>query len=181
MPSYQYRDSYYKDKTVSWWSYLYSGNPHSWKGGLYIEVGPWWANRCRVVKSCIFTHLILVMPHDIIDLGHQNHVAWSLPSHYQWWHIINKTFCRTPIWTFSQCIKVFYKYFINILFLKWNGMFPCLWCKGLVYDEYVNHNSSCCFWNAKHFIPQWVNMVLFIMDVPSSLCMHEVTVMQLSA
>ena len=41
MPSYQYRDPHVKDKTVSWPSYLYHGNPHTPKGGLYIETGPW--------------------------------------------------------------------------------------------------------------------------------------------
>ena len=40
MPSYLFRDSYYKNKTVSWLSYLYNENPHTWKDGLYIEAGP---------------------------------------------------------------------------------------------------------------------------------------------
>ena len=40
MPSYLYRDSYYKDKTVSW-PYLYNGDRHTWKGGLYIETPGW--------------------------------------------------------------------------------------------------------------------------------------------
>ena len=37
-----YRDSHhqdYKDKMVSWPSYLYCGNPHTWKDCLYIETG----------------------------------------------------------------------------------------------------------------------------------------------
>ena len=29
--SYWYRDTHYKDKTVSWVSYLYNGNPHTYK------------------------------------------------------------------------------------------------------------------------------------------------------
>ena len=29
--SYHYRDSHYKDKTVSWPSFLYNENPHNWK------------------------------------------------------------------------------------------------------------------------------------------------------
>ena len=37
MSPYQYRNLYYKDKTVSRPSYLYNGNPHTWKDGLYIE------------------------------------------------------------------------------------------------------------------------------------------------
>ena len=40
MQSYQYRDSHYKDKMVSWPSYLYNGNLHIRKYGLYIETGP---------------------------------------------------------------------------------------------------------------------------------------------
>ena len=40
MQSYQYRDPYVKDKTVSRPSYLLHGNPHTWKDGLYIETGP---------------------------------------------------------------------------------------------------------------------------------------------
>ena len=43
MSSYQY----YKDKTVSWPSYLYNGNPHTWEDRLYIETGP----RCQLMKS----------------------------------------------------------------------------------------------------------------------------------
>ena len=39
---YRYRDSHYKDKTVSWpWhSYLCNGNPNARKGRLYTEIGP---------------------------------------------------------------------------------------------------------------------------------------------
>ena len=40
--SYRYRDSHYKDKMVSWPSYLYNGNLHTWKECLYIEKGPRW-------------------------------------------------------------------------------------------------------------------------------------------
>ena len=39
-PSYQHRNSHYKDKTVSLPSYLYNGNTHIWKDHLYIETGP---------------------------------------------------------------------------------------------------------------------------------------------
>ena len=39
MLSYQYRNSHYKDKIVSWPSYLYNENPHSWNDRLYIETG----------------------------------------------------------------------------------------------------------------------------------------------
>ena len=39
--SHQYRDPHIKDKTVVWPSYLiYHGNPHTWKDGLYNEIGP---------------------------------------------------------------------------------------------------------------------------------------------
>ena len=38
--SYQYRDSHYKDKTVSQHSYLHNGNPHTRKDHVYIETGP---------------------------------------------------------------------------------------------------------------------------------------------
>ena len=39
MPSYQYRNSHYKNKTVWRPSYLYNGNIHTWKSCLYIETG----------------------------------------------------------------------------------------------------------------------------------------------
>ena len=42
MLSYQYRNFHYKDKTVSWPSYLYNGNPLTWKDHFYIETGPKW-------------------------------------------------------------------------------------------------------------------------------------------
>ena len=41
MSYYHYKNSYYKDKTVSWSSYLYYGNAHTWKDLLYTEAGPW--------------------------------------------------------------------------------------------------------------------------------------------
>ena len=44
MSSYQYRDPYVKDKMVSLQSYLQHGNPHTWKIGLYIEMGPGTSN-----------------------------------------------------------------------------------------------------------------------------------------
>ena len=40
MPSYHYRNSHYKDNTVSRPSYLYNGNPHTKKDRPYIETGP---------------------------------------------------------------------------------------------------------------------------------------------
>ena len=40
MPSYQYRNSYYKDKTVSRPSYLYKGNPISRKTVFVLRRGP---------------------------------------------------------------------------------------------------------------------------------------------
>ena len=40
MPSPQYRNSHYKDKTVVRPSYLYNGNLCTRKAGLYIETGP---------------------------------------------------------------------------------------------------------------------------------------------
>ena len=39
--SYQFKDSYVKDKTISRPSYLQHGNPHTWKDSLHIETGPW--------------------------------------------------------------------------------------------------------------------------------------------
>ena len=37
MSSFEYMDSHYKDKGVLWLSYLYNGNPHTWKYGLYVD------------------------------------------------------------------------------------------------------------------------------------------------
>ena len=44
MSSYHYKDTHHKDKTVSRPSYLYNGNPHTWKDCLYTETGLrlWW-------------------------------------------------------------------------------------------------------------------------------------------
>ena len=43
MLSYQYEDSHYKDKMVSWPSYICNGNPCSWKDSLDIETTPWFS------------------------------------------------------------------------------------------------------------------------------------------
>ena len=34
--SYQYKDFHHKDKTIWWLSYLYTGNPHTWKNVFVI-------------------------------------------------------------------------------------------------------------------------------------------------
>ena len=39
-PYFPYKNSHHKDKTVSWLSYLYYGNPHIWKDNLYMEMSP---------------------------------------------------------------------------------------------------------------------------------------------
>ena len=38
MPSYQYRDSCYKGKTVSWPSYHHNVNDYTQEDGIYIEM-----------------------------------------------------------------------------------------------------------------------------------------------
>ena len=38
MSFYQYRNSHYKDETVSQLSYSYDGRTYTWKDGLYIEI-----------------------------------------------------------------------------------------------------------------------------------------------
>ena len=40
MLSHQYRDSHLLNKMVSKPSYLYNGNPHTWKNCIYIKTGP---------------------------------------------------------------------------------------------------------------------------------------------
>ena len=40
MSSYKFRDSQYKDKMVSWPSYLYDINPHSWKHVFTMKQSP---------------------------------------------------------------------------------------------------------------------------------------------
>ena len=41
MMSCQYRNSHYKENTISWQSYLCNGNPYTRKDSLYIKMGPW--------------------------------------------------------------------------------------------------------------------------------------------
>ena len=43
---YQYRNSHYKDNTISRQSYLYDGDSHTWKDRLYIEAAPWLLEKC---------------------------------------------------------------------------------------------------------------------------------------
>ena len=38
--SHRYRDSHHKDRTALRPSYLYHGNPHTWKDRLFIKTGP---------------------------------------------------------------------------------------------------------------------------------------------
>ena len=54
MTSYQYRSSHDKHKRLSRLSYLYKGNPYSWKDSLYIETKTWSIN---LSESLIYSNL----------------------------------------------------------------------------------------------------------------------------
>ena len=83
-----YRDSYYKDKTVSRPSYLYNGNPYSCKTGLYSDTAQitllfnmLWCLYCFVVLK----NLLLLNFHGI----------WFrsvLNSFFPWWRHQMETF-----------------------------------------------------------------------------------------
>ena len=93
MPPYHYRNPNYKDKTVSWPSYLHNGNPYPSKDGLYIETRP-----------CVWSVLPLaILQYHINSLGPSDAIwpwrSWSTlaccltaPSHYlnQCWLIMSK-------------------------------------------------------------------------------------------
>ena len=88
---YQYRDSHYKDKTVSWPSYLYNGNSNIWKDRLYVETGPC---KLRVVTvfMCIYccckTIDGLLLEHHVQTYG----ISWLTyinlpwPNNVIWYH-----------------------------------------------------------------------------------------------
>ena len=72
----RYGDSHDKDKTVSWLSYLYNGNQHTWKDCLYIEMGPSW-------KSIICINLDLCL-HGLHHYdGYQSTDDKLVPGHQQ--------------------------------------------------------------------------------------------------
>ena len=55
---YQYRDPHYKNKTVSWLSYIYNGNNYIGKDSLYIETGrnsPMYPQRYYLFHRKLFT------------------------------------------------------------------------------------------------------------------------------
>ena len=54
MLSYQYRNSHYEYKMVSWLSYLYNGNPHTWNDHLYIVSFPVTELGWFVTWSCLY-------------------------------------------------------------------------------------------------------------------------------
>ena len=53
--SYQYKNSHYKDKTVSWSCYLYNGNPIPGKTVLILRRGPGKQWRCTHGKIVAYT------------------------------------------------------------------------------------------------------------------------------
>ena len=104
MPSYKYRDSHYKGKTVSSLSYSYNENAHTWKdGGLYLKQGPTISEFiCKFIP--FFNSL---WPSDTIwrhksgsTLAQVMACCLAAPSHYlnQCWLIISKV-----QWYSSEC------------------------------------------------------------------------------
>ena len=79
MPSYQYRKSHCGDKKILRPSYLYNGNPHTWKDHLYTEtsprllpVPPWssWALSGQA-RETFGLHLLLLLDggHHVVGRG----------------------------------------------------------------------------------------------------------------
>ena len=69
IPSYQYSESHYKDKTFLRPFYLYNGKPYTWKDRLYIETRPWY-----------FTRRGWYLSHNMISLSiHKLHISVELP------------------------------------------------------------------------------------------------------
>ena len=58
MSSYQYRNDNCEDKIVSWWSYLYNGNPIPRKTVFILR---WGLGPCYVLKLATFRVLLCVM------------------------------------------------------------------------------------------------------------------------
>ena len=72
MPSYQYRDSHYKDKTVSRPSYLYDGNPLHGKTVLTLKRRPdelinvWWEHSVKnIFQFSIILWLFYIADHSM--------------------------------------------------------------------------------------------------------------------
>ena len=65
MPSYQYRDSHYKNKMVSRPSYFYNGNAYTGKMVFYIETAPWCTTKSTWV-SRLFAAILIDMQVDMI-------------------------------------------------------------------------------------------------------------------
>ena len=53
MLSYQYSDSHYIEKTISRPSYVYNGNPLTWKT-IYIETGPYLRRSCQPFLAAVW-------------------------------------------------------------------------------------------------------------------------------
>ena len=53
-PHYKDKTVYYENKTVSWWSYLYDGNPYIWKDGFILKQGHVCSRNSCVDKGQLF-------------------------------------------------------------------------------------------------------------------------------
>ena len=116
MPSYQYRNSHYKDNVVLWPSYLFNGNGYTGKDGLFIERGPGFLLPSFL---CSNSNCYLATTWESAQLTHCSlviwwHKSWSTlaqvmacclmaPSHYlnQCWLIISEV----P-WHLSEAIII---------------------------------------------------------------------------
>ena len=95
MSSYQYRNSHYQDKMVSWPSYLYNGNTHTWKDSLYIEMRPRFpmGAELEVHSYCI--------PRKVSETGQR-----SVPFHAGTAH----TYTPVPYASSKNTVKIFGKW-----------------------------------------------------------------------
>ena len=84
MSSYVYWHSRYKDKTVAWPSYLYDGNPHTWKDNLETGLT---AGRARKVLSLF--HVLVAQDISCTTLGSQQPGKCPVVMYIGKWKLLN--------------------------------------------------------------------------------------------
>ena len=136
--SYQYSISHRKDKTVSWPSDLYNGNPITWKDGLCIETGPW----SRSSKMTDFK---------TISEGHFDIMEHSMYTHQQ----SEFTFLLYVRWKFSLA-------FWQLIHVSGHGLREATPYR--TWPECCDYNCNGAMFNAYMFLIMSANMPYYVID-----------------
>ena len=151
MQSYQYRNSHYKDKTVSWLSYIYNGNIHTWKHSLYwnrsrfhynmVQYNMIWLHKTLQHRSCNSNFEIKRTPHiSLLRVSYGSILGKLTMLQQELWGVFQKGWWALKFSPVNKCtsFNVWIRYFVwNFKGNLWNStqnILPIHWKIQFLYN-----------------------------------------------